>query len=302
MEQKQLKFTIKIYGEGFTEWFYFDYLRVNNKFKFTVEPDLPNGSKSSYKKRLKLIDKELKKNIQERANAIFLITDLDNIICDKKKIDEYKNRKKEYKQKGVLFIENHPCIELWFLYHFWDKFDKTSFRTYDEVKSILRKNLPLYEKTENYYRKNKQFKEVIMQSMDNRKNAVMNGIKSCRYEAEELEICNYSEMFKALHFFRLLKKFCELDSIIKEKRREQIDLSIDIKSHKSIKISYKECDICIFKYDKNGFLNLIVNGTNYNIQDDIPLSDSEEYINDILREISKICETNKNSKLPKLAY
>lgn len=100
MEQKQLKFTIKIYGEGFTEWFYFDYLRVNNKFKFTVEPDLPNGSKSSYKKRLKLIDKELKKNIQERANAIFLITDLDNIICDKKNLMNTRIGKKNTNKKG----------------------------------------------------------------------------------------------------------------------------------------------------------------------------------------------------------
>lgn len=71
MEQKQLKFTIKIYGEGFTEWFYFDYLRVNNKFKFTVEPDLPNGSKSSYKKRLKLIDKELKKIFKKEQMPFF---------------------------------------------------------------------------------------------------------------------------------------------------------------------------------------------------------------------------------------
>ncbi|MCS3208752.1 hypothetical protein NXX20_10750 [Bacteroides stercoris] len=32
MEQiRPLEYTIKIYGEGFTEWFYFDGLRTNNR-------------------------------------------------------------------------------------------------------------------------------------------------------------------------------------------------------------------------------------------------------------------------------
>lgn len=101
MEQKQLKYTIKIFGEGYTEWFYFDHLRTSNKFKFTVEPDMPQQSKSSYKKRLKLIDQELKKNIQERANAIFLITDLDDISSKPKELDEYHKKKEIYKNKGV---------------------------------------------------------------------------------------------------------------------------------------------------------------------------------------------------------
>lgn len=128
-----------------------------------------------------------------------------------------------------------------------------------------------------------------MASMSNRKNAILNGIKSCKYEAEEQEICNYSEMFKALHFFRLLKKFCELDSIIKEKQRERINLSIDIQDHRLMKIMYKEKIICIFKYDEKGTLKLIINNEEaIDIQDDIPLAYSQKYVDLILCQIQEI--------------
>lgn len=59
MEQRPLEYTVKIYCEGFTEWYYFEWLRTNNRFKFSMEPDIPKNSRSSYKQNLKLIDKEL---------------------------------------------------------------------------------------------------------------------------------------------------------------------------------------------------------------------------------------------------
>ena len=43
MEQRPLEYTVKIYCEGFTEWYYFEWLRTNNRFKFSMEPDIrPN--------------------------------------------------------------------------------------------------------------------------------------------------------------------------------------------------------------------------------------------------------------------
>ena len=49
MEQRPLEYTVKIYCEGFTEWYYFEWLRTNNRFKFSMEPDIPKNSRSSYK-------------------------------------------------------------------------------------------------------------------------------------------------------------------------------------------------------------------------------------------------------------
>ena len=83
MEQRPLEYTVKIYCEGFTEWYYFEWLRTNNRFKFSMEPDIPKNSRSSYKQNLKLIDKELRKNPQERADAIFLVIDTDTLVKNK---------------------------------------------------------------------------------------------------------------------------------------------------------------------------------------------------------------------------
>lgn len=61
MEQRPLEYIVKIYCEGFTEWYYFEWLRTNNRFKFSMEPDIPKNSRSSYKQNLKLIDKDFAK-------------------------------------------------------------------------------------------------------------------------------------------------------------------------------------------------------------------------------------------------
>lgn len=33
MEQRPLEYTVKIYCEGFTEWYYFEWLRTNKPFQ-----------------------------------------------------------------------------------------------------------------------------------------------------------------------------------------------------------------------------------------------------------------------------
>ena len=77
MARLELRYTVKIFSEGITEWHYFDSLRAIKRFNFTMEPAIPQNGKSSYKQNLKLIDRELKKKLQERADAIFLVIDYD---------------------------------------------------------------------------------------------------------------------------------------------------------------------------------------------------------------------------------
>lgn len=153
MEQRPLEYTVKIYCEGFTEWYYFEWLRTNNRFKFSMEPDIPKNSRSSYKQNLKLIDKELRKNPQERADAIFLVIDTDTLVKNKAQYAIYQEAKEKYKKQGVIFIESHPCIEIWFLYHLIDKFARTNFETYEALRPAIENVLPKYEKTARYYQK-----------------------------------------------------------------------------------------------------------------------------------------------------
>lgn len=281
MKSKQLNYTIKIFGEGYTEWFYFEKLRTSNKFKFTIDPDIPQQSNSSYKKRLELIDSELRKKSQERADAIFLIIDLDNISCNDGAFKEYQKSKEKYKQKGVIFIESHPCIELWFLYHFHNSFSKSNYNTYDEIKNKLRAVLPDYDKTDRYFSKNKKFNESIINDLSSREKAIQNGLKSCKYVPTAGEIYNYSEMFKAICFFRLLKKFSELNDVLKEKMRASISLSLDIKDHKCMKILSNKKELCEFIYDAKGQLKLVYGSYKWPLKDDEPLNLNSDYVEGI---------------------
>jgi tetratricopeptide (TPR) repeat protein len=248
MEQRPLEYTVKIYCEGFTEWYYFEWLRTNNRFKFSMEPDIPKNSRSSYKQNLKLIDKELRKNPQERADAIFLVIDTDTLVKNKAQYAIYQEAKEKYKKQGVIFIESHPCIEIWFLYHLMDKFARTNFETYEALRPAIENVLPKYEKTARYYQKNSLFRESILKSQTNREKAIDFSIKACKYEPIENEIANYTEVFKAIHFFRLLQKFAEIRLLLAEKLRTNVAIQPNVASHKSLAIMHNEDMICTLKY------------------------------------------------------
>lgn len=273
MEQmRPLEYTIKIYGEGFTEWFYFDGLRTNNRFRFSMVPDVPRNSRSSYKQNLKLIDKELKKNPQERADAIFLVIDTDTLAGDKKQYAFYLAAKEKYKRQGVIFIESHPCIELWFLYHLAEKFARTHYETYEALRPSIEAVLPGYEKTARYYQKNRFFRNSILQDRKRREQAIDFGIRACKYEPVENEVVNYSELFKAIHFFRLLQKFAEIRALIAERLRRTILITHEIEDHKSLKI-FKggEIPCCILKYSGATLQCFFMDGRMFEVDDALPL-------------------------------
>lgn len=270
-QTRPLEYTVKIYGEGLTEWFYFDGLRTGNRFRFSMVPDVPKSSRSSYKQNLKLIDKELKKKPQERADAIFLVIDTDTLANDKKQYADYLVAKKKYKQEGVIFIESHPCIELWFLYHLAKKFMRTNYETYESLRPSIEAVLPGYEKTEKYYQRNRFFRENILQDMGKRAQAIRFSIHACKYEPVSGETANYTEIFKAIHFFRLLQKFAELRSVLNEQLRRPALITHDIKDHQSLKILNGSEICCVLKYTGTILQCVFMDGETYDIDDTVPL-------------------------------
>ena len=279
--QRPLEYTVKIYCEGFTEWYYFEWLRTNSRFKFSMEPDVPKNSRSSYKQNLKLIDKELRKKPQERADAIFLVIDTDTLVRDKKQFAIYQEAKEKYKKQGVIFIESHPCIEIWFLYHLIDKFARTNFETYEALRPAIENVLPKYEKTNRYYLKNTAFRDGILKSRDNREKAIDFSIKACKYEPMEDEVVNYSEVFKAIHFFRLLQKFAEIRVLLSEKMRTAIALQLKIADHKSLSVMQGECPICLLKYTRTKLCCIFMDGQSYDVDDTKPLDINDAVITHI---------------------
>lgn len=279
MEQhRPLEYTVKIYCEGFTEWYYFEWLRTNNRFKFSMEPDIPKNSRSSYKQNLKLIDKELRKNPQERADAIFLVIDTDTLVKNKAQYAIYQEAKEKYKKQGVIFIESHPCIEIWFLYHLIDKFARTNFETYEALRPAIESVLPKYEKTARYYQKNSTFRESILKDQIRREKAIDFSIKTCKYDPIENEIANYTEVFKAIHFFRLLQKFAEIRLLLSEKLRTNIAIQPNIDNHKALTVMLNGNIICTLKYTGTKLKCIFTDGKTFDVADTKALNIADSVI------------------------
>ena len=253
MARLELRFTVKIFSEGITEWIYFDTLRAIKRFNFTMEPAIPQNGKSSYKQNLKLIERELKKNPQERADAIFLVMDTDTLRKDSKQWGQYLQTKAKYEKLGVTFIESHPCIEIWFLYHLMKKFGHTGYQVYEDILTPLRKVLAGYEKTARYYRSNRTFAKEIMLSQDNRNRAIDNAIKSCKYEPVEGEVNNYTKIHEVIRLFRMLQRVNDIRVATTEILRTPVMLKPTLDSNGNMQVSFNRDGeqhlLCILKYD-----------------------------------------------------
>ena len=276
MARLELRYTIKIFSEGITEWHYFDTLRAIKRFNFSMEPAIPQNGKSSYKQNLKLIDRELKKNPQERADAIFLVIDTDTLRNDSKQWGLYLQNKAKYEKLGVTFIESHPCIEIWFLYHLMEKFGHTSYQIYDDVLTPLKKVLTGYEKTARYYRSNRTFANEIMLSQENRDRAIANAIKSCKYEPIEGEVHNYTKVHEVIRLFRMLQRVNDIRVATTELLRTPVILKPVSDGNGNMQVSFnrdgEQLPLCMLKYDGSQ-LKCIINsiGKTFELDDSSPI-------------------------------
>lgn len=289
MARLELRFTVKIFSEGITEWIYFDTLRAIKRFNFTMEPAIPQNGKSSYKQNLKLIERELKKNPQERADAIFLVMDTDTLRKDSKQWGQYLQTKAKYEKLGVTFIESHPCIEIWFLYHLMKKFGHTGYQVYEDILTPLRKVLAGYEKTARYYRSNRTFAKEIMLSQDNRNRAIDNAIKSCKYEPVEGEVNNYTKIHEVIRLFRMLQRVNDIRVATTEILRTPVMLKPTLDSNGNMQVSFNRDGeqhlLCILKYDGSQ-LKCIINSTGKAFElDDSSTIDYRSLLIEVLSEI-----------------
>ena len=108
--------SIAIIGEGETEWFYFDSLRIACRYPFKVAPDFPQHSDINHV--LKLVESYLNK----QYDFIVCLFDMDRLFQFPSEMQLFQRAKKEYSKKKyagkVMFIETNPCTEFWFLLHF----------------------------------------------------------------------------------------------------------------------------------------------------------------------------------------
>lgn len=144
---KPTKFKVAIVGEGDTEWYYFTNMRQCEKFNFKVEPELPKHS--DYKS----IINTARRKRDEGYDMVFCVLDLDRIITNTTENKGYLEEKSKKKaNNGIEFVETMPCIELWFLLHFIDRYSSKVYMDYEQVSKPLKDFIPNYEKTGDFFK------------------------------------------------------------------------------------------------------------------------------------------------------
>ena len=190
-----VKKSIAIIGEGETEWFYFDSLRVACRYPFKVAPDFPQHS--DIRHILKLVESYLNKEY----DYIVCLFDMDRLLKHPSEMQLYQQSKKKYsaKQYGdkVVFVETNPCTEFWFLLHFLPNVVTRYYDSYDQLLPELQKYMPGYEKTKRYFTRTNLYKFLIENGDLER--AVGNSEKLCQLCKESPEdLRAYSEIHKVI--------------------------------------------------------------------------------------------------------
>ena len=171
--------SIAIIGEGETEWFYFDSLRIACRYPFKVAPDFPQHSDINH--ILKLVESYLNK----QYDYIVCLFDMDRLYS-----------KKKYAGK-VMFVETNPCTEFWFLLHFLPNVACRRYESYEQLLPELQKYMPGYEKTKRYFIRTNLYKYLT--EIGDLERAMSNSEKLCQLCKESPEdLKAYSEVHKVI--------------------------------------------------------------------------------------------------------
>ena len=158
--------SIAIIGEGETEWFYFDSLRVACRYPFKVAPDFPQHSDINH--ILKLVESYLNK----QYDFIVCLFDMDRLY-------------------------QYPSAEFWFLLHFLPNVVCRRYESYDQLLPELQKYMPEYEKTKRYFIRTNLYKYLTENGDLER--AMLNSEKLCQLCKESPEdLKAYSEIHNVL--------------------------------------------------------------------------------------------------------
>ena len=97
-----VKKSIAIIGEGETEWWYFDTLRIACRYKFKVAPDFPQHSDIPH--MAKLAEEYVKRD----TDYVVCLVDMDRLLRVPAEMDVYQ-RMKQKSPSNVIWIETRPA-------------------------------------------------------------------------------------------------------------------------------------------------------------------------------------------------
>ena len=139
--------SIAIIGEGETEWFYFDSLRVAHRLPIKLSPQLPSHPD------IASMMKTAERCIAQEYDHVVCVVDMDRFHQFPADMQRYRQFRASLKFAQVGFIETYPCTEFWFLLHVLPGPQVRHFENYDQLLPELRKYIPGYEKSLRFFRK-----------------------------------------------------------------------------------------------------------------------------------------------------
>lgn len=108
----QGKKSITIIGEGETEWFYFDSLRIARRLPFKLSPEMPSHPD------IASMMKTAERCLEQEYDHVVCVVDMDRFHQFPADMQRYRQLRASRKFAKVEFIETDPCTEFWFLLHF----------------------------------------------------------------------------------------------------------------------------------------------------------------------------------------
>ena len=147
--------SIAIIGEGETEWFYFDSLRIAKRLPFKLSPELPSHPD------IESMLRKAERCISEGYDRVVCIVDMDRFRMFPTDMQRYRQFRSSKRFSKVEFIETDPCTEFWFLLHFLPSGSRRSFPSYDALLPELRRYIPAYEKSIRFFRRCDIYKFLV---------------------------------------------------------------------------------------------------------------------------------------------
>ncbi len=157
LRQRKIRPVILIVTEGSqTEPKYFEHFRTRQKnIDIRIVGARSSAGETDYVSLVrKAIDYQNKNQISiAKGDSIWVVADGDVNYNNPNPVDN-KNQQLQRARKmalarGIQIIISNPCFEFWYLMHF--QYTTKFLKSYDEVKNILNKYLPEYEKTTDVY-------------------------------------------------------------------------------------------------------------------------------------------------------
>lgn len=186
-KNRTVRKSIAIIGEGLTEYRYIDDMRTTERYRFSLVPGIPKHSDIDDIVRLARIRK------RNGVDYVICLVDMDVILTNHDKMEHYKALQRENSE--LVFVESNPCTEYWFLMHYMLKPSSRDFKSYDVVSKELRKHIPNYDKTEEFFNKNKIYKLLKSKGTLERTIDLSRELDNLR-EKEPDVYKSYSQMYK----------------------------------------------------------------------------------------------------------